>query len=109
MTAQMLSLDKRGSPETWRCRIGAVRLKGMDNVLGGIVTRLDSEANFIIASALEQNLEEVLIIGMDKDGEEYFAGNISDGGAAVWHLMRAAHKLMVIADHQDTRDAPRIA
>lgn len=37
---------------------------------------------------------DVCIIGYDEKGEWFFRTNISDGGAAMWLLQMAAHKLL---------------
>lgn len=43
-------------------------------------------------------MQYVVIIGLDKDGDEYFAASEADGGDAVWHLERAKLKLLRLAD-----------
>lgn len=63
-----------------------------------VITRLDLPPERVLNAALARGLSEVVIVGVDKDGEEYFAASKSDGGDALWHLQRAAHKLLKIAD-----------
>ena len=70
----------------------------MDNVipLGGI-TRLDIDPDQILENATG-DMESVVIIGYDKQGEEYFASSIADGGDVLWLLERCKLKLMQIVD-----------
>lgn len=63
-----------------------------------VVTTLDCDADKILASAMG-NLESVVIIGYDKDGDEYFASSIADGGSCLWLIER--FKTMLLA-HGDT-------
>lgn len=70
-----------------------------DNVVpwGGI-TKLDTDPQRVLEQALETGMSAVVVIGYDKDGGEYFASSLADGGDVVWHMERAKFKLMVIAD-----------
>ena len=69
-----------------------------DNVLpfGGI-TRLDIDPDRVLTSAVG-NLECVVIVGLGKDGEEYFASSMADGADALWYLERCKKKLLEIGD-----------
>jgi len=69
-----------------------------DNVipLGG-TTSIDLPANQVIEQTLDK-LESVVIIGYDKDGDEYFASSISDGADVMWLLERSKKKLMEIVE-----------
>jgi hypothetical protein len=60
--------------------------------IGG-VTRLDLEADQILESAKGQ-LEGVVLLGFDKDGDLYAASSYADGGTVLW-LMEAAKNLMM--------------
>lgn len=62
------------------------------------ITKLDLPVERLLNRALEADLTEVVILGFDKDGEEFFASSKSDGGAVLWHLHRAIHKLMTMPD-----------
>ncbi len=57
-------------------------------------TLLDLDPRRVLQSALEAGLAEVVIVGVDADGGEYFASSVSDGGTANWHLDRAKWNLM---------------
>ena len=58
------------------------------------VTKLDLDPLRVIEAAREAGLTEVVICGVDADGEEYFASSVADAGAAGWHLDRAKWALM---------------
>lgn len=58
-----------------------------------IVTRLDINPDQVIESALGR-LKDVVIVGYDKDGQEYFASSIADGGTANWLLDRCKLQLL---------------
>jgi hypothetical protein len=63
-----------------------------------VVTTLDLPPERMLNAALERGLKEVVIIGYDLEGEEYFASSVSDGGDVVWHLERAKLKLLRMPD-----------
>lgn len=56
-------------------------------------TTLDIDPDRILQSAIGQ-MDQVVLIGWDKDGQEYFASSVSDGGTVLWHLERAKLKLL---------------
>ena len=64
-----------------------------------LITKLDLDPDRVLSKAIG-NLSEVVVMGFDKDGNEYFASSVSDGGSVLWHIERAKHKLMQIADEQ---------
>ena len=58
-----------------------------------VITRLDSPAD----SVLENNmgaLNDVVLIGYDKDGEFFFASNKADGAEVLWLLEKAKQELL---------------
>ena len=61
------------------------------------VTRLDISADRVLEAAMGE-LEKVVVIGYDKDGEEYFASSIADGGTTLWLMERSKAKLLAIPD-----------
>jgi len=70
----------------------------MSNVipLGGI-TKLDLPVDRVLESAKEQ-LEGVILIGYDKEGEEYFASTYADGGDVLWLIERLKKRLLETPD-----------
>jgi hypothetical protein len=57
------------------------------------ITFLDVPTDVILESAIGK-LKSVIVLGYTNDGEEYFAASMADGADALWHLQRAAHKLL---------------
>lgn len=74
-------------------------MKRGDNVVDlPVITTLPLDPNRVLRRALEAGMTEVVVIGYTKAGDEYFASSVGDGGAVVWHLERAKHKLIRMAD-----------
>ncbi len=61
------------------------------------ITRLDLPPDRILSNAMEQ-LESVVIIGYDTQGNEYFATNLADGGTVLWLLERCKKDLLELID-----------
>tara|TARA_R110002167_G_scaffold42512_10_gene129145 strand:+ start:325 stop:543 length:219 start_codon:yes stop_codon:yes gene_type:complete len=64
-----------------------------------VVTSLDCDPERVL-SAAQGKLESVVIMGWDKDGDEYFASSIADGGTCVWLAERLKKKLLEAADYE---------
>lgn len=62
-----------------------------------VITTLDLDPDRPLQKAIGQ-MTRVIIIGVDKDGDEYFASSAADGGTVIWDMERAKFKLMVEAD-----------
>ncbi len=67
-----------------------------------VVTRLDIPAERVLRKALEADMQSVVVIGYDSDGEEYFASSLSDGGDALWLIERCKLKLLSVPDQCST-------
>lgn len=63
-----------------------------------VVTRLDIPVERVLDMAKAAGLTQVLILGYDADGDEYFASNTADGPDNLWLLERAKKKLLDIVD-----------
>lgn len=63
-----------------------------------VVTTLDIPAERCIERARGADLEEVVIVGFDKDGELFFSANKADAGAVIWQLEMAKHRLLKLCD-----------
>lgn len=61
-----------------------------------VVTTLDTDAERVL-SAAQGNLQTVIVVGYDHDGEFYFASNKSDGPEVLWALEQAKLKLLSIS------------
>ena len=57
------------------------------------LTKLDIPVNRILKKA-KGELEGVVILGFDNDGEEYFASSYADGGTVLWLLERCRRELL---------------
>ena len=70
-----------------------------DNVVElGNVTTLDLPAERVIQRAKDADLETVIVIGKDQDGDFWFASNKADGGTVLWFMEVARKRLMEIGD-----------
>lgn len=67
------------------------------------VTRLDSDPMRTLEHAANAKLTEVIVIGFDEDGDEYFRSSVADGGSVLWHLERAKLKLLRIGENSDAQ------
>ena len=71
----------------------------MSNVVDlNLITRLDLPPDKVLRRALDKSLKEVVICGLDADGEFYFASSKSDGGDVLWHLEIAKKRLLDLMD-----------
>ena len=65
-----------------------------------IITKEDLNPEAVLAAA-QGNLEAVVIVGVDHEGQEYFASSIASGAEIVWMFERAKHSLMKIVDDNE--------
>ena len=71
----------------------------MGNVVPiGCITRLDLPADQILDAA-NGKLDSVVVMGYDKDGNEYFASSIADGGSALWLMERCRQRLLNVEEY----------
>ena len=62
-----------------------------------VITRLDTNPDLVLESAVGE-LESVVVIGFTKEGEEYFASSVADGGTALWMVERFKKKLLEVPE-----------
>lgn len=62
------------------------------------LTYEDIPTRNILLGADNSDLEEVVVIGFDKDGELYFASSKADGGTVLWLLEKAKQLLLNVQD-----------
>ena len=68
-----------------------------DNVIPlGNITRLNMPADRILNEATGK-MNDVVLIGWDKDGELYFGSSIADGGTVLWLLEKTKKALLEIS------------
>lgn len=65
-----------------------------------VITTLDLDPDRVLQKAIGR-MSRVVVIGIDKDGEEYFASSVADGGTVVWDMERAKLKLLRLPDEAD--------
>lgn len=63
-----------------------------------VVTTLDIPPERILSQAIAADLDRVIVVGYDQDGQEYFASSVADGGTVVWLMERAKIKLLRMVD-----------
>ncbi len=61
------------------------------------VTKLDLPVNRILENA-KNNLEGVIIVGYDNEGEQYFASSYPDGGTVLWLIEQCKLALLTISN-----------
>jgi hypothetical protein len=64
-------------------------------VYPNIITTLDLPADRILERAMGE-LNSVIVIGYDKEGMQYFASSIADGGTALWLLEKVKKDLLAV-------------
>lgn len=69
-----------------------------DVVLLNTVTTLDIPVERVLDGAKKAELQDIIIIGYDKEGEFCFASDKSDGGNALWLLETAKKQLLETID-----------
>jgi hypothetical protein len=75
-----------------------LRIDPADIIMSPAVTSLNLNPDLVLNQATKDGLTDVIIIGYDNDGDEYFKSSISDGGTALWLLQRSIHRLMRLLD-----------
>lgn len=61
-------------------------------------TRINSDPNKALEKAMHADLDSVLILGFDKQGNEYTHTSIACGGDVLWLLERAKYKMLSVTD-----------
>lgn len=61
------------------------------------ITKLDLDPDLILQEAVGK-LEGCVIVGFDKDGNDFFASSYADSGDVVYHLERGKWRLMKLED-----------
>ncbi len=70
-----------------------------DNVVDfpGIST-LDMDPTRILDTARKANLSDVVVLGYDAAGDEWFASSVADGAEVLWLLERLKLQLLRLGD-----------
>ena len=64
------------------------------------ITKLDLDPDMVLENT-KGKLEGVILIGYDKEGEEYFASTYADGGDVLWLLERMKIRLLNVEGDDD--------
>ena len=56
------------------------------------------DANIMLEAAVRQDLENVIIIGWDKDGEMFFSSSMGDGPECLWLIEKAKMALLTAGE-----------
>lgn len=67
------------------------------------ITRLDLDPDDVLAGAVGK-LSEVVVIGFDQDGNDFFASSNADATQVHWCLARAQWRLMRMCDELEEGD-----
>ncbi len=62
------------------------------------ITKIDLDVDRVLEKT-KGELEGIIILGYDKEGNEYFASSYADGGDVLWLLERCKLKLMETIDN----------
>ena len=84
-----------------RCKIcfGPVPCDQHANVASlDVVTSHDIPVAKILAGAHARDLDVVVVVGLAKDGNEYFASSCADGAEVIYHLTRGIFKMNMMVD-----------
>lgn len=60
------------------------------------ITDRDFPADLILRKALDADLDGVVILGYQKDGEGFFASSMADGGDVLWLIESFKKKLLEV-------------
>jgi len=63
-----------------------------------VITRLKGDPQRVLTRALDTGLTDVVVLGYDADGEEYFVSSYADGAEVLWLLERL--KLRLLTTHE---------
>lgn len=63
------------------------------------VTKLDLPADRVLEQAIGK-LDKVVLIGYDKEGAEYFASSVADGGTVLWLMEKMKKALLNVGESQ---------
>lgn len=66
-----------------------------------IVTRLDIPAERVLRRAIKAEIDKVVVLGWDQNGEAYFASSIADGAEVLWLLELCKKQLLEIGSGDD--------
>lgn len=60
------------------------------------ITLLDFPVERIYKGAMKAKLKTLVVVGVDEDGDFYFASTKADGGEVLWYLELAKKRLLEV-------------
>lgn len=64
----------------------------------GAITHLDLDPQIVLRAASNKKLQDVVIMGYDADGNEYFASSMASGPNVLWLMESMKKALFEAAD-----------
>lgn len=64
-----------------------------------IVTSLPIPAERVLRKAIENGMRECVVVGLNSDGQSYFASSMPSSSAIIYYLERAKFDLLKMEDH----------
>ena len=68
------------------------------------ITKLDLPPDRVLNRAKDADLQSVVTVGWDQEGDLYFASSAADAGEVIFLLQRAIWRLNKIMDQQEELD-----
>lgn len=62
----------------------------------GCITKFDIPVDRVLAAAMGKELEGVVVMAFDKEGEPYFASTYADGGTVLWLMEKLKQRLLAV-------------
>jgi hypothetical protein len=78
-----------------------------DVVQGKFITTEDRSPAQVLESTASADLESVVIVGFDKDGDMFFASSAANSAEVIYLLESAKHELFKMEDHLRATGDPR--
>ena len=63
-----------------------------------VITSLPVPVELVLSGAMAANLDVAIVVGVDKEGQLYFASSEPDGGTVLWWMEKAKIALMEISE-----------
>ena|ERR1700761_1237248 len=100
------SVDAEKEPEK-RCDIcfGPMPCKQHANVEPvPVITSLDRPVERVLARAHNRECQVLVVVGLDKDGNDFFDSSVADAAECIYYLTRGVHRLHRQIDGAEDED-----
>lgn len=76
-------------------KLHSYKLKNTENVIElNVMTTETIDPQKVLMGAINERLDNVVVLGFDQDGDFFFATSHADGGNALWLMELAKTRLM---------------